>query len=34
MITGLHATGKIKKYMIIVGGIECMNFPITYVFLK
>lgn len=34
MITGLHATGKIKKYMIIVGGIECMNFPITYVFFK
>ena len=34
MITGLHATVKIKKYMIIVGGIECMNFPITYVFFK
>lgn len=33
-ITGLHATGKIKRYMIIVGLTECMNFPITYIFFK
>lgn len=31
LITGLHATGKIKKYMIIVGCTECLNFPITYI---
>lgn len=34
IITGLHATGKIKKYMIIIGSAECMNFPITYVIFK
>lgn len=30
IIKGLHATGKIKKYMIIVGTIEVLNFPFTY----
>lgn len=30
IIKGLHATGKIKKYMITVGTIEIMNFPFTY----
>ena len=31
LITGLHATGNIKRYMIIVGAVEILNFPITYV---
>ena len=30
LVTALHATGKIKKYMIIVGGVEILNFPLTY----
>lgn len=30
----LLATGKIKKYQILVGGIQIMNFPIAYVLLK
>lgn len=31
IIKGLHATGNIKKYMIIVGSIEILNFPLTYI---
>lgn len=34
LITSLHATGKIKRYMIIVGIIEFSNFPITYLVFK
>lgn len=34
LVTALHATGHIKKYMIIVGTVEMMNFPITYIFFK
>ena len=34
LITGLHATGNIKRYMIIVGVVEIMNFPITYIVFK
>lgn len=30
----LLATGKIKKYQILVGGIQILNFPIAYVLLK
>lgn len=30
LITSLHATGNIKKYMIIVGLVELSNFPLTY----
>ena len=30
----LLATGRIKKYQILVGGIQIMNFPIAYVLLK
>lgn len=30
LITALHATGKIKRYMIIVGLVEISNFPLTY----
>lgn len=31
LITGLHATGNIKRYMIIVGAVEILNFPLTYI---
>lgn len=34
LITSLHATGNIKRYMIIVGIIEFSNFPITYLVLR
>ena len=34
LITGLHATGNIKRYMIIVGAVEITNFPITYIVFK
>ena len=30
----LLATGNIKKYQILVGGIQLMNFPIAYMLLK
>lgn len=30
LITALHATGKIKRYMVIVGLVEFANFPLTY----
>ena len=31
LITALHATGNIKRYMIIVGLVEVSNFPLTYI---
>ena len=31
LITALHATGNIKRYMIIVGMVEVSNFPLTYI---
>ena len=31
LITALHATGNIKRYMIIVGIVEVSNFPLTYI---
>lgn len=34
LITSLHATGNIKRYMIIVGIVEFSNFPITYLVFK
>ena len=34
LITALHATGNIKRYMIIVGLVEVSNFPITYMAFK
>lgn len=33
LITAMLATGKIKKYQIIVGGIQMLNFPVSYVLL-
>ena len=34
LITIMLATGKIKKYQIIVGSLQMMNFPCSYVVLK
>ena len=34
LITALHATGKIKTYMIVVGFVEISNFPLTYLMFK
>lgn len=34
LITAMLATGKIRKYQIIVGGLQMMNFPLSYLFLK
>ena len=34
LITALHATGNIKKYMITVGLVEVTNFPLTYIAFK
>ena len=34
MVTLMLATGNIKKYQIIVGGCQMLNFPVSYLFLK
>ena len=34
LITGLHASGKLKRYMVIVGLVEVSNLPITYIAFK
>lgn len=34
LITAMLATGKIKTYQIIVGGLNMLNLPISYVLLK
>lgn len=34
LVTAMLATGNIKKYQIIVGGLQMMNFPVSYVLLK
>lgn len=34
LITTMLATGKIKNYQIVVGGLQLMNFPISYFLLK
>ena len=34
MITAMLATGRIRNYQIIVGGIQLMNVPVSYVLLK
>ncbi len=30
----MYATGKVKMYQICVGGLQMLNFPISYVLLK
>jgi len=34
LVTGMLATGKIKKYQILVGGVQLLNLPISYMLLK
>ncbi len=34
LITAQNATGKIRNYQIVVGGILLMNFPISYILLR
>lgn len=34
LITAMLATGNIRNYQIVVGGLQMMNFPVCYVLLK
>lgn len=34
LVTVMLATGKIRNYQIVVGGLQMMNFPLSYLFLK
>lgn len=34
LITAMLATGRIRNYQIVVGGLQMMNFPISYVLLR
>lgn len=34
LITAMLATGKIRNYQIIVGGLQMMNLPISYIYLR
>lgn len=34
LITAMLATGDIKKYQIVVGGIQLLNIPVAYIFFK
>lgn len=34
LITAMLATGKIRNYQIVVGGLQLMNLPISYICLK
>ncbi len=34
LMTGIQATGKIRNYQIVVGGLLLLNLPISYVLLK
>ena len=34
MITAMLATGKIRRYQIVVGGLQLLNLPVSYVCLK
>lgn len=33
LITAIQATGRIKNYQLLVGGLQLLNFPISYIFL-
>lgn len=33
LMTAMYATGKVRNYQIIVGGIQLLNLPISYLFL-
>lgn len=34
LMTGMLATGKIRDYQILVGGLIMLNFPVSYIFLR
>ena len=34
LITAQQATGKVRNYQLVVGGIQLLNLPISYIFLK
>lgn len=34
LITAQHATGKIRNYQLMVGGLQMLNLPISYVLLR
>jgi len=34
MVVAISATGRIKKYQLVVGGIKLLALPLTYLFLK
>lgn len=34
IITAMLATGKIRNYQLLVGGLQLLNVPVSYVFLK
>ena len=34
MITAMLATGDIRRYQLVVGGLQLLNLPVSYVFLK
>ena len=34
LVTAMLATGKIRNYQVIVGGLQMMNLPISYILLK
>lgn len=34
LITVMLATGKIRNYQLLVGGIQTLNLPVSYIFLK
>ena len=34
IITSIHATGNIRRFMIIVGAVEITNFPLVYIAFK
>lgn len=34
LVTAMLATGKIRNYQLVVGGIQLLNLPISYIFLR
>ena len=34
LITAQHATGRIRNYQLIVGGLQMMNLPVSYILLR
>ena len=34
LITAMLATGRIRNYQLVVGGIQLLNIPLSYIFLK